>query len=68
MRVVKRDLFLELIHGAFQRFDCYFSEFNVAAGFIACAVALVIFEIRKVQLTDYLSALAVAPLIAWLLG
>jgi uncharacterized protein len=41
---------------------------NVAAGFIACAVALVIFEIRKVQLTDYLPALAVAPLLAWLLG
>jgi uncharacterized protein len=41
---------------------------NVAAGFIACAVALVIFEIRKVQLADYLPALAVAPLLAWLLG
>jgi hypothetical protein len=41
---------------------------NVVAGFIACAVALVIFEIRKVQLADYLPALAVAPLLAWLLG
>jgi uncharacterized protein len=39
---------------------------NVAAGFIACAVALVIFEIRKVELANYLPALAVAPLLAWL--
>ena len=39
---------------------------NAAAGFIACAVALVIFEVRKVELADYLPALAVAPLLAWL--
>jgi len=39
---------------------------NAAAGFIACAIALVIFEIRKVELADYLPALAVAPLLAWL--
>jgi uncharacterized protein len=41
---------------------------NIAAGFVACAVALVIFEIRKVELADYLPVLAVAPLLAWLLG
>lgn len=41
---------------------------NAAAGFIACAVALVIFEIRKVELAHYLPALAVAPLLAWLLN
>ena len=41
---------------------------NVAAGFICCAVALVIFEVRKVDLANYLPALAVAPLLAWLLG
>ena len=39
---------------------------NAAAGFIVCAVALVIFEVRKVELADYLPALAVAPLLAWL--
>jgi hypothetical protein len=33
VRVVKRDLFLELIHCVFQRLDCYFSKFGVAAGF-----------------------------------
>jgi hypothetical protein len=41
---------------------------NVAGGFIACAVALVIFEIRKVELANYLPALAIAPLLAWLWG
>jgi uncharacterized protein len=40
---------------------------NVVAGFIACAVALVIFEVRKVELANYLPALALAPLLAWLL-
>jgi uncharacterized membrane protein YqgA involved in biofilm formation len=39
---------------------------NAAAGFVACAVALVIFEVRKVELANYLPALAVAPLLTWL--
>lgn len=39
---------------------------DAAAGLIACAVALIIFEIRKVELANYLPALAVAPLLAWL--
>ena len=40
---------------------------NAAAGLAACAVALVIFEVRKVELANYLPALSVAPLLAWLL-
>ena len=40
---------------------------NTAAGFVACAVALVIFEVRKVELANYLPSLAIAPLLAWLL-
>jgi len=40
---------------------------NATAGLVACAVALVIFEVRKVELANYLPALAVAPLLAWLL-
>ena len=40
---------------------------NAAAGLAACAVALVIFETRKVELANFLPALAVAPLLAWLL-
>src|SRR5277367_6303799 len=37
---------------------------TVAAGFVAGAVALVILEIRRVELANYLPALAVAPLLA----
>ena len=37
---------------------------NAAAGFIACAIALVIFEVRKVELANFLPGLAVAPLLA----
>jgi uncharacterized membrane protein YqgA involved in biofilm formation len=39
---------------------------NVAVGLIACIVTVVIFEVRKVELANYLPALAVAPLLAWL--
>jgi uncharacterized membrane protein YqgA involved in biofilm formation len=41
---------------------------NAAAGLIACAVALVIFEVRKVELANFLPGLALAPLLAWLFG
>ena len=40
---------------------------NAAAGLSACAIALVIFEVRRVELANYLPSLAVAPLLAWLL-
>jgi uncharacterized protein len=36
---------------------------NVAAGMITCVVTIVIFEIRKVELANYLPALAMAPLL-----
>jgi len=39
---------------------------NAVAGLIACAVALVIFEVRKVELANFLPSLVVAPLLAWL--
>jgi uncharacterized membrane protein YqgA involved in biofilm formation len=41
---------------------------NVAAGFIACAVALVILEVRKVELANFLPALAVSPALTKLFG
>lgn len=41
---------------------------NVTAGLIACCVALVIFEVRKVELANFLPALAVAPLLVRLIG
>lgn len=36
---------------------------NAAAGLLACIITIVIFEIRKVQLANYLPALAIAPLL-----
>ena len=41
---------------------------NLAAGLVTCSVALVIFEVRRVELANYLPALAVAPLLAHLAG
>jgi uncharacterized protein len=38
---------------------------NAAAGFIACAIALMIFEVRRVELANYLPGLAIAPLLVW---
>ena len=41
---------------------------NAAAGFIACAIALMIFEVRRVELANFLPGLAIAPLLAWWLA
>jgi len=38
---------------------------NATAGFIACAIALMIFEVRRVELANFLPGLALAPLLAW---
>jgi uncharacterized protein len=40
---------------------------NTTAGFVACTVASVIFEVRKVELANFLPSIAVAPLLTWLL-
>ena len=48
------------------REHCLINSVNLAAGLIACAVALVIFEFRKVELANFLPGLALAPLLAWL--
>lgn len=39
---------------------------NAVGGLIVCSVGLVIFEVRKVELADFLPSLAVAPLLTWL--
>lgn len=39
---------------------------NAVGGLVVCTVGVVIFEIRRVDLADYLPALAIAPLITWL--
>jgi len=66
--------FLGAITWACQRYAAPFLDahqltdsINTTAGLVACAVALVIFEVRKVELANYLPSLAVAPLLAWLL-
>jgi hypothetical protein len=40
---------------------------NLAAGFISLAISIVIFGTRKVELANYLPALAIAPALTWLL-
>lgn len=39
---------------------------NLTAGLIVCAIGLVIFEIRRVALADFLPALGIAPVLTWL--
>jgi uncharacterized membrane protein YqgA involved in biofilm formation len=39
---------------------------NSATGLVACAVSLVIFEARRVELASLLPALVVAPVLEWL--
>jgi hypothetical protein len=41
---------------------------NAAGGLLVFAVALVILELKKIPLADYLPSLAFAPLITWLWG
>ena len=41
---------------------------NAAAGLVICATALVVLEVRRVELANYLPALVVAPILAWLLA
>ncbi len=38
---------------------------SVASGFIAFSIAIVIFETRRVELANFLPALALAPLLTW---
>ena len=39
---------------------------NAVGGILIFCVALIVLELKKVELADYLPSLAVAPLIAWL--
>jgi uncharacterized protein len=38
---------------------------NATAGLLIFCVALIIFEVRKIEVTDYLPSLAFAPLLTW---
>jgi hypothetical protein len=39
---------------------------NAVGGLLVFCVALIILELKKIELTDYLPSLAFAPLITWL--
>jgi uncharacterized membrane protein YqgA involved in biofilm formation len=41
---------------------------NATGGLLVFCVALLIFEIRKIEVTDYLPSLFFAPLLAYLLA
>ena len=41
---------------------------NAAAGLVICATALVVLQVRRVELANYLPALVVAPFLSWLLA
>ena len=41
---------------------------NATGGLLVFSVALIIFEVRKIEVTDYLPSLVVAPLLTWWLG
>ena len=51
--------------GPFLETHALVAPVNVTAGLVACAIALMIFEVRKVELANFLPALAIAPLLAW---
>jgi uncharacterized protein len=39
---------------------------NAVGGLLVCTIGLVIFELKKVELADFLPSLAIAPLLTWL--
>ena len=49
----------------FLRTHALLDSVNAVGGLIVCTVGLVIFEFKKVELADFLPALAVAPLVTW---
>jgi len=52
----------------FLRLHGLLDSVNATGGLIVCTIGLVIFEIKKVELADYLPSLALAPLITWVFG
>lgn len=47
-----------------ERYDLI-DPFNATAGLLIFTIALVIFEVKKIEVSDYLPSLAIAPLLAW---
>lgn len=42
------------------------SPINATGGFLVCSIGLVLLEVRKIELANYLPSLLYAPLLAWL--
>jgi uncharacterized membrane protein YqgA involved in biofilm formation len=42
-------------------------ETNVVSGLLVFCVGLIIFEIKKIEVADYLPSLIIAPLLVWLI-
>ncbi|HMP83875.1 MAG TPA: DUF554 family protein [Verrucomicrobiota bacterium] len=58
-------LFCHLHAEPFLREHSLLDSVNGVGGLVVCTVGLVIFEVKRVELADYLPALAVAPLLTW---
>jgi uncharacterized membrane protein YqgA involved in biofilm formation len=43
-----------------------FESLNLTGGFLVFSIALIIFELKKVALANYLPSLVYAPLFTWL--
>jgi uncharacterized membrane protein YqgA involved in biofilm formation len=52
---------------ATHHFEYLIDETNVVGGLLVFCLGLIIFELKKIEVADYLPALLFAPLFAWLL-
>lgn len=50
----------------FLRVHVLVDSVNAVGGLIICTIGMVIFEVKKVELADFLPALVVAPVLTWL--
>jgi len=50
----------------FLRSHLLLDSVNAVGGLVVCTVGVVIFEIRRVELANYLPALAIAPILTWI--
>ena len=48
--------------------QAFINSVNAAGGLLVFSVALVIFNLKKIELADYLPSLLVAPLLTWWWG
>jgi uncharacterized membrane protein YqgA involved in biofilm formation len=60
-------LLCALFLGPFLTAHGLLESINAVGGFLVAAVALVMLDLKRIELADYLPSLAVAPLLTWLL-